>query len=237
MTVYIWRILFIVSIVLLIGLIVLKCVLRLLKNKYYHQFHNNELIKDTKTANSHNYLYFTNGETRHYIKKYVVCKTAFDKYVICNFTKKFETIAYFVIQYSKNKKVISVMKIVETNTSESSRVISLKKNCKYVNVVIGTANDYVINENIIRPLALRRIRLHTFLRCSIIYLILFIIRHLIIEVLGGLQIKLYLTNLFNYLAVFGTALLMLLSYFITVKCLRRRNVKSLTGGALEYEFI
>ena len=54
MTVYIWRILFIVSIVLLIGLIVLKCVLRLLKNKYYHQFHNNELIKDTKTANSHN---------------------------------------------------------------------------------------------------------------------------------------------------------------------------------------
>ena len=129
------------------------------------------------------------------------------------------------------------MKIVETNTSESSRVISLKKNCKYVNVVIGTANDYVINENIIRPLALRRIRLHTFLRCSIIYLILFIIRHLIIEVLGGLQIKLYLTNLFNYLAVFGTALLLLLSYFITVKCLRRRNVKSLTGGALEYEFI
>jgi hypothetical protein len=232
-----WRIFFVVSVILLVVLIVLKCVLRLLKNKYYHQYHANELIKRTKTANSENLLYFTNGETKRYIKKYVVCKTAFDKYVICNFNEKFEKISYFIVQYTRRKKVISVMKVEETNTSDSSKVITLKKKCRHVNVVVGTVNGLVINENIIRPLALRRIRLHTFLRCSIIYLILFIIRHLIIEVLGGLQIKLYLTNLYNYIAVFGPALLLLLSYFITVKCLRRRNIKSLSGGALEYEFI
>ena len=237
MTVYIWRILFIVSIVLLIATIVLSCVLKLLKNKYYHQFHNNELIKTTKTANSTNSLYFTNGETRHYIRKYVVCKTAYDKYVICNFNKKYEKIVYFVVQYTKGKKVISVMRIEETNTQESSRVITLKNKCRYVNVVIGTVNGQVINENIIRPLAINRIRLHTLIRCFRLYLILFIIRHLTIEILGGIHIKLYLTHLYNYLAVFGSAILLVLSYLITVKCLRRRNIKALTGGALEYEFI
>jgi hypothetical protein len=237
MTVYIWRVLFIVSIVLFVGLIVLSCVLGLLKNKYYHQYEQNELIKTTKTVNSKNDLYFTSGETRHFIKKYVVCRTAFDKYLVCNFAEKYERIVYFVIQYTKRKRVISVMRIEEKNTADSSKVIALKKNCSHVNVIIGTVGRRVINENVIRPLSLRRIRLHALIRCSKIYLFLFIVRQLVIEILAGNYIKLYLVSALNYIAVILPAILLVISYFITVKCLRRRNVRALTGGALEYEFI
>jgi hypothetical protein len=118
MTVLIWRILSIVAIILFIGGIVLLSTMKLLKNRYYYPFHQDELIKNTKSVNSDNYIYFTTGATKNYIPKYVVCKTLYDKFLICNFAQKYVKINYFVVQYNRRRKVISVLNCVEQNTTE-----------------------------------------------------------------------------------------------------------------------
>ena len=237
MSVYLWRLFFILSIVLFVLTIIVSIVTNFLKNRYYHQFEKNELIKKTKTANSTNYLYFTSGTTRHYIKKYVVCKTLMDKYLVCNFNQKFKEVEYFVLQYTKRGRVLGVLRINEKNTTDSSKVISLKSKCYYVNVIIGKADGQVINENIIRPLSVNKIRLYSLLRSLRLMFGLFAVRHLIVELLGGNQVRLFLNSSYNYLTLIVILIFALLSYLITVGCLRRKNVKALSGGALEYEFI
>ena len=83
MTVFVWRLLCYISAGLFGVLAVLLLCLRLIKNRYYHNYEENELIKNEQTSNSYNSIYFTEGETRKYIKKYVICKTLYDKFLVC----------------------------------------------------------------------------------------------------------------------------------------------------------
>lgn len=237
MTILIWRIACLVSAGLfLVGLVALLCA-RLLRNKYYHTYTEDELMRKTKTTNSKNSIYFTSGETKKYIKKYVVCKSAYDKYVVCNFAKKFSSVSYYVVEYNALKKVIAVKKVSEYKTGESSKVISLNRHCAYVNVVICAADGVQINTDVIRPLSLTKIRLYSFLRSLVVFAGLFVVRHFLIELIGGLYKKFYFTDLMNYIAVGASLLLCVIGYFISVACFRRKNVKTATGGALEYEFV
>lgn len=238
MTVFTWRLLSVVSAALFVLLAALLLCLRLLRNRYYHNFEQDELIKNVKTSNSANSIYFTSGETRKYIKKYVLCKTLYDKYVVCNFTENFKSIKYFIVQYSRRKRVISVLQVKEYGTGEASKVIALNRSCSYVNIVVGTVNDLDINTNVIRPLTVNKIRLYSFLKSFTLFLGLFLARHALIEIIAGdMFIKQYLGNLFNYIAVGGSLALAVIGYFISVKCFRSKNVKELNGGALEYDFL
>ena len=238
-----WRILCIVSAVIFIaGVIVLVCT-NLTKNKYYHNYSDDELIKKERSTNSVNSIYFTSGETRRFIKKYVVCKSAYEKYLVCNFTEKFKHIRFYVVQFSRRKRVISVLEITQKNlTGLSSRIIALKKRCKHVNVVIGEADDTVINQNYVRPMSMHRLRIYACLKSLVIFAALFVLRHVIVEVVGGSHIYgsdvayQYLNNSLNYIAVAASFVLAVLSYLITVLCFRRKNAKAM-GGALEYEFV
>lgn len=233
-----------VSAVLFIAGVITLAVTNLTKNKYYHNYHEDELLKKEKSTNSVNRIYFTSGETRRFIKKYVVCKSAYEKYLVCNFAEPYKEIKFFVAQFNKRKKVIAVTEIVQRNLSDvSSRIIALKRSCAHVNVVVGTVDGNVINQNYVRPISLTRLRLFAFLKSAVIFTALFVLRHIVAEILGGGVIfgrnvlYQYLNNSLNYIAVGATFLLSVLSYFITVLCFRRKNAKALNGGALEYEFV
>ena len=239
-----WRILCLVSAVLFLACIIVLLVTNLTKNKYYHNYHDDELLKKEKSTNSVNFIYLTSGETKRFIKKYVVCKSTYEKYLVCNFTEKFQEITYFVVQFSRRKKVISVLEITQKNLRDvSSRIIALKKRCKYVNVVIGSVEGRVINQNYVRPISMYRLRIFAFLKSFIIFTALFVLRHVIVEVVGGSYIfgidvaYQYFNNSLNYIAVAASFLLAVLSYFITVACYRSKNAKATNGGALEYEFV
>ena len=238
MTVFIWRLLSAISAALFLALSVLSLCLRLLKNVYYHYFQDDEFIKDVQTESSKNSIYFTSGETRKYIKKYVICKTLYDKFLVCNFNENFKSISYFVVQYSSRKSVIGVLRVNEQATGDSSKVIALNRRCARVNVIIGAVDDVVINNDVIRPLSVNKIRLHAFIKSALLFLGLFVIRHAVIELIAGKNYSVpYLKNLFNYIAVIASAAFAVFNYFITVKCFRRKNVKGLSGGALEYDFL
>lgn len=244
MTMLWWRILCLISAVIFIaGVIVLVCT-NLTKNKYYQNYRDDELYKKERSVNSVNSIYLTSGETKRFIKKYVVCKSAYEKYLVCNFTEKFRQIRFYVVQFSRRKRVISVLEVTQKDlTDYSSRIIALRKSCKHVNVVIAEADGTVINQNYVRPISMHRLRIYACLKSAVIFTVLFVLRHVIVEVMGGSVIYgknvayQYLNNWLNYIAIGASFILAVFSYLITVLCFRRKNAKSANGGALEYEFV
>ncbi|MDE6557958.1 MAG: hypothetical protein K2K39_02510 [Clostridia bacterium] len=244
MTMLNWRILCLVSAALFVVGVIVLLVTNLTKNKYYRSYHDDELLKKEKTVNSVNNIFLTSGETKCFIKKYAVCKSAYEKYIVCNFTEKFREIRFFVVQFSRGKRVISVLEIVQRDLTDfSSRIIALKKRCAHVNVVVSSANYNVINQEYVRPISIFRLRLYAFIKSFTIFTAMFVIRHILVELLGGSiffgsNVALsYLNNPLNYIAVAASFVLSVLSYFVTMLCFRSKNAKAANGGALEYEFV
>lgn len=237
MTITVWRVLCVVSAVLFIAGLAVLLATRLLKNKYYHVFTADELMTRNKLSNGKNSVYFTSGETKNYINKYAICKTEFDKYLVCKFVKKFSYLRYFVLEYSAHGRVVKVQQVDEYNTGLNSKIITLHKRCAQVNVVIGSADDVEINTDVIRPLSRKRIRLFALIKSFTLFAFLFAVRHIIIEVLCKGMVGYYLQDTLNYISVAVCFVIGLLSYLITVLSFRRKNVKALNGGAVEYEFV
>ena len=210
---------------------------KFLKNKYYHVYTADELLKSSKLTNGKNSVYFTSGETRDYIGKYAICRTEFDKYLVCQFTKKFNEIRYFVLEYTAHGRVLAVQQIDEYNTGLNSKIITLHKRCASVNVVIAKVDDMEINTDVIRPLSRRNIRVYAFVKSFTLFAFLFVVRHIAIEILCKDALGLYLKDMLNYISVGVCFICGLLSYLVTVLCFRRKNVKALNGGAVEYEFV
>lgn len=238
MTVLTWRVLCYVSAGMFIAVSAVLLALHLLQNRYYHDFHEDELIKRERTDNSHNAVYFTHGETRKYIKKYVLCKTAYDTFLVCNFAAKIDTITYFVLQYNRRKRPVAALRVEEKVTGGESKVIALDRRCAYVNVVAGTVDGVSLNTDVIRPLSVAKIRLHALLKSFALFLGLFVLRHVLVEVVAGkAYLRRYLTDLWNYIAVGAALVFAILHYFIAVKCYRGKNAKRLSGGNLVYDFL
>ncbi len=244
MTILLWRILCLISAVFFVAGVIVLLVTNFTKNKYYQNYHDDELLKKERSTNSVNSIYLTSGETKRFIKKYVVCKSAYEKYFVCNFTRPFKEIMYYVVEFSRRKRVISVLEITQRDVSDvSSRIVALKRSCAYVNVVIGTADGIAINQNYVRPISLVRVRLYAAIKAFTIFTALFVLRHVFAEFIGGsifygknVAVQ-YLNNSLNYIAIGVSLALCVLSYLITVLCFRRKNAKVMNGGALEYEFV
>ena len=231
-----WNSLFLISIGLFIVLVALLFVFRFRKNVYAKPFTEDELF-DSKNENGiKSYYHFTSLETRKYIKRYVFRKSPYQRNVICNFTDDYKVISYFIVAYSKRKKVVDVVEVTEKPYGLSSRVISVNKNAEYVNVFVKRVDGVEINTNIIRPIPVRKIKYFTTLASLAIFTFLFAIRHLIILVLGGLHAKEFLYGVYNYIAI-GISLLISLAYWVTARIsLRKKNHQNRRGGTHEYEF-
>lgn len=224
------------AVVFVVSFLLLR-VFRFIKNRYLHSYHKDELISNTKTVNSHNKLYFTSGETLSYIKKYVISKTLYNKFLICNYNNNYKRISYWIYQYNSHKRVIDVMHCIELNTSSASKVIALKKRCKYVNILINSVDGDIINSNAIIPISRSRINWFAFLRFWEVFSFLYVIRHFAVKFICMNYDSGFFGNVFNWYligAAFITALLV--SVFSSVK-LHGRNKNAGSGGVLEYEFI
>ena len=237
MLVILWRVLCVVSAVLCIAGLVILFFAKFLKNKYYHVFAADELLKNNKMTNGKNFVYFTSGEAKNYISKYAICKTEFDRYFVGKFNKKFSYIRYFVLEYTTRGRVVAVQQVEEYDTALNTKIITLHRRCSYVNVVISKVDDIEINTDVIRPLSRKRIRIFALVKSFTLFAFLFAARHIVLEIFCGDLIGLYLQDMLNYISIGVCFVCGLLSYLITVLCFRRKNVKALNGGAVEYEFV
>lgn len=237
MSITLWRVLFVVSVaVCIVGVLVLLFA-RLLKNKYYHVYTADEMVKKSKLTNGKNSVFFTSGETKNYIDKYAICKTEFDKYLVCKFVRKFTSVRYFVLEYTAHGRVIAVQQIDEFDTALNSKIITLHKRCAKVNVVIGRAEDTEINNDVIRPLSRKRIRVYALIKSFTLFAFLFAARHFALEIICRQLLGFYLQDMLNYILIALSFVCALLSYGVTVLCFRRRSAKLMNGGAVEYEFV
>lgn len=231
-----WRTLVLIAFIVLVLIILLLIFEGFLKNRYFHEFKKDELLKKTKSINSKNLIFFTSGETRKYIKRYVLCRSAYDKYIICDYNDKYYEISFYVILYNWRNKPIAVYDITEKNTEKTSKIISVSNNCKFVNVVVKRVNDLEINTNVIKPLSIRKIQLYSLFQSLAIFLGLFIANELIVEIFGGVFKQSYLNSIYNHLFIIAIGVIALINWVVTAKALRKRNCKYTNGGSLEYEF-
>ena len=233
-----WTLIFILSLILFIFSTAIMVICGFIRNRFYHAYHQDELIKSSKTINTVNKLYFTSGETTRFIKKYVVCKSVVDKYVIVNYNKEFENVSFFVLCYGLLKRPFKVFKYKETNTGVSSQLIIIPKRTKEVNIVICSANDQVINFNVIKPLSLARIKLYALFMGLFTFSGLLTLRHIIASLICGKQIVTsFMNSTENYLIMFLSFLLGVVVFFVTNFSFKKKNKKNLSGGAVEYEFL
>jgi len=261
----IWRL---ASVVAFLVFIIIRLIIKaskMIDNKYYQDFHDDELIKETDTANSHNKLYFTAGETKGYIPKYILAKTDYDKYVICNYAKKYKIVKFYIVEYNARKKVIGVLEVEENYTKEASRIIAIDRSAKYVNIVVKEVDNKVINSRVIMPLSLKSIRKYSFLKSLSIFMFAFALRQGLVELYGflakllpstqlnelkvewvqGILSKLkdltrvFLGDNFNLYIVLGILVLSILSYVFSVVGFKKRNKarKNEKEGVVEYEFL
>lgn len=233
-----WRVLAIVSFILLLGSVVLLIVTRLLRNNYYYSYKEDELIKESKSMNSKNYLYFTSDPTTHqYIKKYVLCKTVAEKYCICNYVREFNKVVFFIIQYSKAGKILAITKCSEIKNSEASRVIPLHKYTDKVNVIISKVDKMEINSSVIKPLNKLKVRLFCLLKFIYSFAGLFALRHIIIEIFCQSFVVSYLNSIYDLILIISCLLIGVLVSIVSYVSLKKRNLIMHRGGVIEYEFI
>ena len=230
------NVLSIVSIILFIGARAILSIFRFRRNVHYIPFEMNTLIKTTDDLGVKNYIYATHGQTAEYIKKYIIRKSVNDDSFICNFIENYDEIQYYLIQYNKRRKPINVKLISEYYTNNSSKIIVLKKKCKYINVIIKRINDKDINNRVIMPLSVKNIRAYSLCAAVALFAGTFALSHYIIKLICGMYAKTFFYSAPNYIGIGVLAVVSILAYDISVANLRRKNSKTRNGGALEYEF-
>lgn len=231
----IWRILFLVACFIFVTTIIILNAFKFRKNHYFRKYQKQEFLSDKIEAGIKNEFYLTDMETAKYIKRYAIRKSKYDKAIICNYTKPFKYISFFVVCYNKKKKVVSVLEIVEKNTNQSSKIINLSSNTDSVNIYIKKAEDVELNTNVISTISVSNIKRFSFVSAFTLFSFLFMIRHLAIECLRD-KALVYMESLWNYISILAIFAISILYFFIMLFFMKRRNSKNRNGGALEYEF-
>lgn len=231
----IWRILFLVACFIFVTTIIILNAFKFRKNHYFREYQKQEFLSDKIEAGIKNEFYLTDMETAKYIKRYAIRKSKYDKAIICNYTKPFKYISFFVVCYNKKKKVVNVLEIIEKNTNQSSKIINLSSNTDSVNIYIKKAEDVELNTNVISTISVSNIKRFSFVSAFTLFSFLFMIRHLAIECLRD-KALVYMESLWNYISILAIFAISILYFFIMLFFMKRRNSKNRNGGALEYEF-
>ena len=236
-----WRLIALVGVAIFVLSALIMMIFRFRKIVFYKKIVKDELVYKRNGVNSKNFIYFTKGETAKFIKKYVIMKSGGDKYLVCQFNRSYQKIAFTVIQCKKRGKPISVLKCVELGTGESSRIIPLKKRCNFVNVVVNKVDTNEINTSVIKPLPRKKINAFCFFKFFLTFGLLIAFRHLLVEfICGETFTRAFFNGALNYALIaisFILALVNSVTYKIALRRKSRIARRKARGGVLEYEFI
>ena len=232
---FIWRIMFLIACFIFITTIIILRAFKFRKNVYFRDYQKQEFISEQIEAGIKNEFYLTEMETAKYIKRYALRKSKYDKAIICNYTKPFKYISFFVVCFNKKHKVINVLEVSEKNTNQSSKIININSATDTVNIYIKKADDVELNTNVISPISVSNIKRFAFVSAFTLFSFLFMIRHLAIECLRNKALA-YMESIWNYLGIGIIFVIAICYFFIMYVFMKRRNSKNRNGGALENEF-
>lgn len=230
-----WDIFFYISIGLAVLMIILLIIFRPQKNVFLHSYHEDILFKEYKESGVKNRIFSTFGEINNYIKRYALRKSTFDSSVVCNYVEQYDVIKYFVVAYNFMKKPIGVREVTERKNASSSKIISVPKRTRYVNLIVKSVNGVEINRTAVKPLPLAKIRIFGLMVSLLAFNIFYILSRVTLMLVGYNYMRVYNKTYWNFFAFLGLILFAVLIYVFTVLRLRKKNSKNRNGG-LEYEF-
>lgn len=231
-----WNYAFYVAIALTVFSILYLTIRKYGKNRFYHSFIADDFIRLQREGGAKNYVYSTVSETKKYIEKYIFRKSAYEKSVVVNYNKKYDSISYFIKVFNRRKKVIDLIEINDTDTSLVSKIIYLQKEAKYINIIVKEVNGNPINHTELMPVAVKNIRFFAFFKSLIFFCVLFIIRHVGAMLYLKERFRPFLTSTLNYIILGIIFIISLVMYFRTSRKVKKKNWKNRDGEAVSYEF-
>lgn len=230
-----WDIMLVLSIIFLIIFVLLLIIVKPTKNKFYHSYFEDIMFKEYKEAGVLNQIYSTHGETNNYIKRYALRKSSFDTSVVTNYVGDYNLIDYYVVCYNSRNKAIGVVLVTERKNGKSSRIIALKKRTKTINIIVKSVDGVEINQKVIEPLPISKIRIYSAIVSLIALNVFYILSRITILFVGTEYIRYFNKTSYNFFAFLGMIAMAALIYLFTVLRLRKKNSMNRNGG-LEYEF-
>lgn len=229
----------IITLLLLILLIVSFIVRRILIKKntrYIKGFDPDTLVKEKREFSTNNMYYARHGADTNVINRYVIRHSSYDKSLIVNYTKNFKHVMFFVAEFNKSKKLVKVLKVVEENTSQISKIFLLDKNCEYVNIVVRECDLVLYNPSYIVPRKKGEVIGEELFLGFEVFSIFMIIRQMIGEIMLKDSFKYYFNSYFGLITFLIALLISLIVILITISNKIHKIKKDTLGGKVVYEF-
>ncbi len=232
----IWRILSILAFVLAIACIFLKRFVSHKNTKYFKGYEADNLIRTKREYATNNSYYAKTGTDKNVVTRYVIKKSSYETSVILNYAKAYQHVVLFIACFNKDYKVIDVLKVVESNTSEISKIFVLPKHTEYINVIVKECENVAYNGDYIRPKKFSNILFEQSFNAIQLFCLLFIVRNIGAEVLLPDSFIYYRRDFISTIVLLSMVLVSLLFLFITTLLKKHKMDKQRLGGGVVHEF-
>lgn len=230
-------ILFIIALISFIFITLFLIFRNFCKNRYYHGYVDDDLLKDEPDGSANNLIFDVNSDTRKYIKRYIIRKSQYETSVICNYNESYNDIAYYITSFNSKHKPIGIVRVRENRTSTASRIIRVSKKTQYVNIWISEVNNTVLNTSELMPVPVKNLFLYSLFRSIAFFNLEYCFLFLVINYLLKNQARPFFYS-FYFLILIGASLLFAIMMLIFGFLKRRkRNWKNKGRSIVSYEFI
>jgi hypothetical protein len=230
------KVMFIVALTTLISSIVVKIIFKFKKNIYYKGFVVDQKVKGLREGGSQNEYYLVSGPDGDIIPRYVIRNSVYENSIVLNYKKGYERIVYYIACFNEKKQVIDVLEVCEENTTDTSRVIIIKRKTKYVNVIVRDCDGVRYNQSYIIPLRTRNIWLSQLFNALILFNILAIFNFVSAKIIAQEFSSFYFKSPLGIISLVINLTISAVYFFVGSITLLNKNQKERAGGKVSYEF-
>ncbi len=143
---------FYIFIAILVILFILLNLQLFLKIRVPHSFKYDKVIQKERDRKQQTTLYkisnFADPITASYIRRYTIVRDGGPKYCVIKYKEPLKMIRYNIFMYNGGGKLLEVLEIEERNTSNVSRDIKIKNNCKNINIKVIAIDNQKVNKQL-----------------------------------------------------------------------------------------
>lgn len=224
-------IIIVVLFIVFIGCTLLLTFKRYQRSEYEFAYFEDEVLKVEKANGITNYLFKGGQETQKYINEYVLSERKRKKYFMCEYGPNINSIHYFILAYSGNRKLLNVIQVKERRPNAFSRTIKLPKRTRGVNFVIHKVNGFQVDYHPIRKIKVFKILSYSFLMSLGLFSIVNALRLTIILIKGRYFFESYLNayGTMQFIATGAIAFVLFIALFI-ILLIKNRYFARNRGG-------
>ena len=231
-----WRILSVVAVVTLVFSILVKSVAKFKKNIYFKGYVRDQKIKESREGGSLNKYYLVEGPDSNLIPRYVLRKSVYENSIVLNYKKPYDRIVFYIACFNKDNKIIDVIEVCEENTTDTSRVIVVKRKTKHVNVIVRDCDGTRYNQSYIVPLKAKNIWISQLFNTLILFNVLFLTYLGVGQLIASSFATYYYTSFFGLIALCAIIVISAIYFFVGSLQILNKNQKERAGGKVSYEF-